>query len=394
MRNLPPFVSRFRGAFCRLILPIAAAAMMAGNVSAQEAGTADPLNLAAPYGYILDSDTGVELYCKQCHEPLIPASMSKLMVYYLVFERIQEGRLSLDDEFRVSEHAWRTGGAGTDGSTMFLELNSRVRVEDLIRGAVIQSGNDACIVLAEGISGSEAAFAEEMTARARELGLANSTFANATGLDHPNQRMSAADIGQLGAMIIDKFPEFYPIFSEPEFTWNGIRQFNRNPLMREIAGADGIKTGHLSASGFGLVGSALREGERRVIVLQGMESETERRQEGSRVMRAAFADFEAVPLVSAGAQVGVAEVWLGQEQSVPLVVAEDLEVGLHVNSKRSLSAVVHYTGPLEAPVMEGDVVGELVFSANGMGERRLPVLAGASVKRLGLFGRAIAGLGS
>lgn len=398
MRTESPALSRSLlrlGRASALAASIAVA--LAGHASAQEPGpadaSADPLNLAAPYGYILDSDTGIELYCKHCHEPIIPASMSKLMVYYLVFERIKDGRLSLDDEFTVSEHAWRTGGAGTDGSTMFLELGSRVRVEDLLRGAIIQSGNDACIVLAEGIAGSEPAFAEEMTARAKEIGLQNSTFANATGLDDPKQRMSAADIGKLGAMIIEQFPEFYQIFSESEFTWNGIRQYNRNPLMREIPGADGIKTGHLSVSGFGLAGSAVREGERRVIVLQGMESEAVRRQEGARVMRAAFADFESVQLVSAGAEVATAEVWLGERESVPLVVNDSVSTGLHTNSRRSLSAVVHYTGPLEAPITEGDQVGELVFTADGMAEKRIPVVAGASVKRLGLLGRAIAGLG-
>ena len=360
--------------------------------SPEQAAVVDPLNLRAPYGYIMDADTGVELYCKQCNTPLIPASMSKLMVYYLVFERIQDGRLSLDDEFTVSEHAWRTGGAGTDGSTMFLDLGSRVRVEDLIRGAVVQSGNDACIVLAEGIAGTEGAFADMMTARARELGLNQSTFANATGLDHPEQRMSAADIGLLSTLIIERFPEFYPIFSEPEFTWNGIRQFNRNPLMREIPGADGVKTGHLSASGYGLAGSAERDGERRVIVLQGMESEAVRRQEGARVMRAAFNDFEAVQFVEAGAQVGTADVWLGVTETVPLVVSEGFSAGLHVSSKGSLSAVVQYTGPIEAPVTEGDVIGELVLTADGMATQRLPVTAGASVARRGLIGRAIAGL--
>ncbi len=392
--------SRFRAPavltslLCLVTFSTAALAQQTPQVSdAPAPAVTDPLGLMAPYAFILDSDLGVELYCKDCHTPIVPASMSKLMVYYLVFERIQDGRLALDDEFTVSEHAWRTGGAGTDGSTMFLELNSRVRVEDLIRGAVIQSGNDACIVLAEGIAGSEAAFAEEMTTRARELGLENSSFANATGLDHPDQRMSAADIGRLGALLIENFPEFYPIFSEPEFTWNGIRQFNRNPLMREIPGADGIKTGHLSVSGYGLAGSALREGERRVIVLQGMESEAMRRQEGARAMRAAFNDFESVQLVAAGAEVATAEVWLGEAKTVPLVVTEDVETGLHVDSKRSLSAVVRYMGPLEAPVVQGDVVGELVFTANGMAERRIPLVAGASVDRLGLVGRALAGLG-
>lgn len=390
MPSILPTLSRwFRR--CALLLCVQLSGVgIAQHASAQE--LPDPLSLQAPYGFIMDADTGVELYCKACREPIIPASMSKLMVYYMVFERIQDERLSLDDEFTVSEHAWRTGGAGTDGSTMFLELNSRVRVEDLIRGAVVQSGNDACIVLAEGISGSEAAFAEAMTRRARELGLENSSFVNATGLDAPGQRMSVADIGLLGALLIERFPEFYPIFSEAEFTWNGIRQFNRNPLMREIPGADGIKTGHLSVSGFGLAGSAVRDGERRIIVLQGLESEEKRRQEGARVMRAAFNDFEAVQLVGADVHVGDAEVWLGVDATTPLVVRDAVEIGLHVNSRESLSAIVRYDGPLVAPVAEGDVVGEVVFSADGMSEVTAPVVVGASVERLGLIGRAFAGM--
>jgi D-alanyl-D-alanine carboxypeptidase (penicillin-binding protein 5/6) len=378
------------------VLALAAAVCVAGPAGSQtptpaqaaEQLAADPLNTSAAYAYIMDGDSGLPLYCKQCEEPLIPASMSKLMVYYLVFERIRDGRITLDDEFTVSEHAWRTGGAGTDGSTMFLKLGSKVRVEDLLRGAIIQSGNDACIVLAEGLAGSEEAFAREMTARAHELGMKNSSFQNATGLDAPDHRMSAADIARIGYLIIKEFPQFYPMFAEPDFTWNGIRQPNRNPLMREISGADGIKTGHLAASGYGLVGSAVRDGKRRIIVLQGLESETARRQEGARVMRAAFSDFTVNTVVSQGAQVGVADVWLGEEKSVPLLASQAVELGLHVDAMRKLSSVVVYQGPLRAPVKEGDTVGELIISAPGVEDVKVPVTAGATVKKLGLFGRA------
>lgn len=255
------------------------------SATAAEQFAADPLNTLAPYAVILDGDSGEILYSKRGDEPMIPASMSKLMLYYLIFERIRDGRIRLEDEFTVSEHAWRTGGAGTDGSTMFLKLGSKVSVENLLRGAIIQSGNDACITLAEGAAGSEEAFSREMTARAHELGLAQSTFTNVTGLDDPGHRMSAADIARISFLIIRDFPQFYPMFRETSFTWNGITQPNRNPLLRELPGADGVKTGHLSSSGFGLAGSAVREGKRRIIVLQGLSSEAERRSEGPRVMR-------------------------------------------------------------------------------------------------------------
>lgn len=353
---------------------------------------ADPLNTNAPYAYILDGDTGLPLYSKNGDVPIVPASMSKLMLYYLVFERLKEGRLKLDDEFTVSEHAWRTGGAGTDGSTMFLQLNSKVSVENLLRGAVIQSGNDACIVLAEGLGGSEEAFAREMTAKAQELGLKNSTFANVTGLDDPGQRMSASDIAHLGYKLIKEFPQYYPMFSESSFTWNGITQPNRNPLLKELAGADGIKTGHLSVSGFGLVGSAVRDGQRRIIVLQGLPSEGDRRKEGPRVMRAAFVDFQTADLVAKGAEVATADVWLGEQKTVPLVTADAAAIGLHVSALKQVKSVVVYKGPLHAPVKQGDVVGELIISAPGAQDIKVPVQAGASVKKLGLFGRAMAGL--
>lgn len=353
---------------------------------------ADPLNSNATYAYIMDGDTGGTLYCKDCREAMIPASMFKLMLYYLVFDRLKSGRLKLDDEFTVSEHAWRTGGAGTDGSTMFLKLGSKVSVENLLKGAIIQSGNDACIVLAEGISGSEEAFAREATAKAKEIGLENSSFANATGLEAPGHYMSAADIGRLGYLIISQFPEYYPWFAEPAFEWNGIRQPNRNPLLRELPGSDGIKTGHLSVSGFGLIGSATREGKRRIIVLNGLPNETARRTEATRVMRVAFTDFETQTLVKADTTVATADVWLGTKEKIPLVATKDVTLGMHVDAKKSVRSVVVYKGPLTPPIKKGDVVGELVISASGISDVRVPVAAGEDVKKLGLFGRAMVGL--
>jgi serine-type D-Ala-D-Ala carboxypeptidase (penicillin-binding protein 5/6) len=353
---------------------------------------ADPLNTNAAYAYILDGDTGLSLYSKRGDEPMIPASMSKLMLYYIVFERIRDGRLKLEDEFTVSEHAWRTGGAGTDGSTMFLPLNSKVTVQDLLRGAIIVSGNDACIVLAEGIAGSEEAYAREATARAKELGMTHSTFANATGLDNPGERMSARDIAFLAYHIIKDFPQFYPMFSEPSLTFNKITQPNRNPLLKELPGSDGVKTGHLEVSGFGLVGSAVRDGKRRIIVLQGLTSETERRKEAPRVMRSAFVDFTSSKLVDKGTEVATADVWLGEAKTVPLVAAADASVGLHVSALKQVKSTVVYKGPLAAPVKEGDIVGELQISAPGLADIKIPVAAGKSVKKLGLIGRAMVGL--
>lgn len=352
----------------------------------------DPLNTNATFAYILDGDTGIPLYSKRGDEPMVPASMAKLMLYYIVFERVRDGRLKLDEELTVSEHAWREGGAGTEGSTMFLKLGSKVSVENLLRGAIIVSGNDACIVLAEGIAGSEEAYAREATARAKELGLTNSVFTDATGLDDTTQRMSAHDIAVLAYRMIKDFPQYYPMFSETSFTWNNITQPNRNPLLKELDGADGVKTGHLAAAGYGLVGSAMRDGQRRIIVLNGLTSEAERRKEAPRVMRAAFVDFRTAKLVDKGAQVAEAEVWLGAKDTVPLVAAEEVSAGVHIGALKQIKSTVVYKGPLLAPVKEGDIVGELVIAVPGAKDITVPVAAGASAQKLGLFGRAMVGL--
>lgn len=360
------------------------------DIAAQLA--ADPLNTSATYAFIMDGDNGIPLYSKRGDEAMIPASMSKLMLYYMVFERIKAGRLKLTDQFTVSEHAWRTGGAGTDGSTMFLPIHSSVSVQDLLKGAIIVSGNDACIVLAEGLFGSEEAYARQATARAKELGMTASRFVNATGLDDPGHRMSAHDIATIAYRIIHDFPEYYPMFSEPEFTFNKTRQYNRNPLLRELPGSDGVKTGHLSVSGFGLVGSAIRDGHRRIIVLNGLENETARKTEAPRVMRSAFLDFTAAKLVSKGAEVAVADIWLGEAEKVSLVSTEDYAIGLHLDAVDKVKGEVVYKGPLAAPVKEGDIVGELIITAPGTAPKKIPVAAAKTVNQLGIIGKAMAGL--
>lgn len=362
---------------------------LAGTATAQET---DPLNTKAEFAYILDADTGLTLYSKRGDEPMVPASMTKIMTAYVVFERIRDGRLSLDDEFTVSENAWRRGGAASGGSTMFLELNSKVRVEDLLRGVIIQSGNDACIVLAEGVSGSEEAFAREMTLRAEELGLSTLNFKNSTGLYHEEHVVSAEDLAQLAYLMITEFPEYYTFYSEREFTWNGIRQPNRNPLLGDVDGADGMKTGHLEISGYGLVGTAVRDGERRIIVLNGLPSIADRAQEARRVMRSAFVDFQVRDIVGADVVVGEADVWLGQSKRVPLKTTEAMTIGVHADAARRMETYISYRGPLTAPVKAGDQVGELVVSAPGMEEIRAPLVADADIPKLGLIGRALLGI--
>ncbi|WP_109260336.1 D-alanyl-D-alanine carboxypeptidase family protein [Hyphobacterium indicum] len=355
---------------------------------------AQDFQTSASHAVILDYETGEVLFNHNGDEPMPPASMSKLMTLLMAFEAIERGALSLDDELPVSEHAWRTGGAASGSSTMFLEVHSRARVDDLIRSIIVQSGNDACIVLAEAISGSESAFAADMTVRARELGLSSARFANSTGWPHPDQRISAIDLARLAAIIIREYPEFYEIFDVREFTYNGIRQFNRNPLLATMDEVDGLKTGHTEESGYGLVASGERDGARRIVVYNGMESERARASEGERLMRAALADFTLVELGTAGDVVGEADLFLGQAETVALRLTEDARVGLHVRARGDLQAEIVYDGPIAAPVAEGDVIARLEVSAPGMETRQFALEAAGTVAKQGLIGRALAGLGS
>ena len=344
--------------------------------------TAHATETVAKYALVIDANTGTVLLEKQADVPIPPASLSKLMTAYMVLEQIKTGRLSLDDKFLVSRKAWRKGG-----SKMFVRVNTRVRVEDLLRGIIIQSGNDACIVVAEGLAGSEALFAQEMNKRAKEIGLTNSDFRNSTGWPNAAHLMSVRDIAVLSQRLIEEFPEYYKYFAEKSFTYSKIKQPNRNPLLYRNIGADGLKTGYIAASGYGLAASAIRNGRRVIVVLHGMKSPRVRAAEGLRLIEWAFRAFDNYVLFEKDATVDNAVVWLGAEASVPLTIGRNLEVTLPRGSRRNMKAKVVYTGPVPAPITKGAQIARLVVSAPGLKTVEVPLYAGADVQRLGAFGR-------
>jgi D-alanyl-D-alanine carboxypeptidase (penicillin-binding protein 5/6) len=343
------------------------------------------IETTAREAFIVDATTGRVLLDKNADASMPPASMSKIMTTYMVFERLKDGRISLDDELPVSEKAWRKGG-----SKMFVEVGKQVRIEDLLRGVIVQSGNDACIVLAEGLGGTEEAFAAEMTRKGREIGLTGSSFANATGWPDPNQRMTARDLATLALRVIIDFPEYYEIYGEKEFTYAGIRQSNRNPLLYKSLGADGLKTGHTEEAGYGLTASAL-QGERRVImVLNGLESQRLRSEESARLIGWAFREFDNYTLFEAGETVEDAGVWLGVEPTVPLVLPQELTVTLSRRARVDMQVTVVYDGPIPAPLEAGQAIAKLVITAPGEETIEVPLTAGAAVERLGFLGRITA----
>jgi D-alanyl-D-alanine carboxypeptidase (penicillin-binding protein 5/6) len=309
-----------------------------------------------------------------------------------VLEQLEAGDITLDTEYPVSEYAWREHGAPSGGSHMFLPVHSQVSVRELLRGAIIVSANDACVVLAEGIAGSEAAFAELMNHRARELGLTTASFSNATGVDAPNHRISSADLARLARHVMTTYPQYYRIYSELEFTFNNRTQQNRNPLLGAFEGADGVKTGHTDDSGYGLIGSAVVNGERRIIVFNGTRSMADRRSEAVRLMRSAFADYAVRTLASAGDQVGEAEVRLGGRRTVPLIASSDIMIGGRRGVQSTLTAHIVYQGPIQPPIREGDVVAQLVVEGPGYATQSFPLTAGRRVGKANWFSRAWEGL--
>jgi len=356
------------------------------------AGPASAIDSIAREAIMIDYDTGAVLFEKNANQRMPPASMSKLMTLYLLFERVRDGALSLDDTFRVSENAWRKGGAKSGSSTMFLLPNKRVRIEDLIRGIIVQSGNDACIVVAEGISGTEEAFAEEMTTRGLEMGLKNSTFRNSTGWPDPEHKMSARDLTILAKRLISDFPDLYGYFDELKFTYGGIKQNNRNPLLYKDMGADGLKTGHTEEAGYGLTASAVRGGRRLILVVNGLPSKKARSQEPERLLEWGLREFGNYALFSAGETVETADVWLGQKQSIPLVIEKKVLLTLSRKARRNMKVRVVYDGPIPAPIKKGAEVAKLVVTAPNSAPFEVPLVAGESVARLGLFGRLGAAL--
>ncbi|AZV77301.1 D-alanyl-D-alanine carboxypeptidase [Parasedimentitalea marina] len=337
--------------------------------------------------YVVDQLTDTVLLAKNAEAPLPPASMSKLMTLYVAFEAIRDGRLTLDEQLPVSEHAMSYGG-----STMFLDTTDRVRVEDLLRGIIVLSGNDACVVLAEALSpdGTEAGFARYMTKRAKQLGMNNSTFANANGWPAAGHRMSVQDLAILAEHLIEDFPEYYPLFSETEFKFDGRAPsniHNRNPLLKLGIGADGLKTGHTAEAGYGLVGSAV-QGDRRVIfVVSGLDSNAARAEEAEALVTWSFRQFASKTIAKASIPVAQAEVWRGAQTTVGLVPAEDLTVLLPALSGKQINAEVVYTGPIQAPIKKGQKLAELVLQPEDLPEIRLPLVAANDVPSGGFFVR-------
>ncbi len=346
------------------------------------------METAAKQAYIVDLGTGAVLLDKDGGIPTPPASLSKLMTVYMVFERLGTGQLSLDDRLVVSRKAWRMGGSKT-----FVEVDKQVRVEDLLRGIIVQSGNDACIVIAEGLSGSEKAFADAMNRKARELGLADSHFVNSTGWPADDHAMSPRDVAMLSRRIVEEFPEYYPWFAEKSFSYNGIKQRNRNPLLYRDTGADGLKTGYTRASGYSLAASAIRGGRRIVMVLMGLPSARQRSREARRLLDWAYGAFGNYVLFARGAVVEHADVWLGEEDTVPLVTESDITITLPRAARRGLVVKVVYQGPVPAPIEKGTPIAKLVIAAPGFETVEVPLAAGADMERLGMFGRLGAAIG-
>ena len=343
-----------------------------------------PVDTAARWAYMQDFDTGASLLEKQADEEMPPSSMTKLMTVYLVYDQLKQGRMKLEDELPVTEKAWRM-----QGSKMFVQIGGTVKVEDLIRGVIVQSGNDAAIVLAEAIGGSEEQFVEKMNAKAKDLGLTHSHFKNCTGWPDPEQHMSCRDIAALAGDIIRDFPEYYHYDAEKTFRYDGIEQGNRNPMVQKGT-ADGLKTGHTDAGGYGLVASSKRNGRRVILVLNGMESMHERAEESERLMDWGFFNFEDVTLFSAGDVIEKVPVWLGIDHTVPLVAARDVAVTMPRNWRQKAHVKLSYDAPLTAPVAKGDTVGKLTLTGDGVPHLEVPLLAAADVPRLGLPGRAMA----
>lgn len=335
---------------------------------------------------LMDAKTGQILFEKDADVAIPPASMSKLMTVYIVFEALKDGRINLDDNYIVSENAWRVGGAASGGSTMFLNPRDSVKISDLLRGIIVLSGNDACITVAENFAGSENDFAQIMNQKAKELGLKHSTFKNSTGLPDPEHRMSAKDLATLARALIEKFPEYYSIFSEKEFSYNGISQMNRNPLFKYFNGADGLKTGHTQEAGYGLTGSVkFVDGRHIILVVSGLNSMKERQIESVKLANYSQNSFRNVDLVKKGVLAATVPVWLGAEDTVDVVTEKDYSMILAQTQKTPIIHVT-YNSPVVAPVKKGDVLGEVVVGMGSAAEK-IKLIAAKDVQKSGYFRR-------
>ena len=350
-------------------------------------GTPKAIEISAKQAILIDFETGTELFKKNADELMSPASMTKLMTVYLIFERLKDGRLSLDDELHVSRKAWKKGG-----SKMFVEVGKQVRVEDLIRGIVVQSGNDATIVIAEGLSGSEEAFAQEMTMKARQLGMSNSQFRNASGWPDPEHRTTARDLAILTEATIREFPDYYQYYAEGTFSYSGIKQSNRNPLLGRYKGADGLKTGYTENAGYGLTSSASKDGRRLILVLNGMPSEKVRKIESQRLLDWGFREFKNYELIKTNEEFASVSVWLGTDSHVPLLAKTDLLLTVARRLRKTLRVTISHDEPISAPIKKGTELGEMTISIAERKPIKIPLIAGKDIERLGPSGRIPAAL--
>lgn len=336
---------------------------------------------------LVDFETGEYLYQKDITQPIPPASMSKLMTVYMIFDKLRDGSLSLEDTFTVSENAWRKGGAASGGSTMFLAIGDKVTVDQLLKGIIIQSGNDACIVAAENIAGDEDSFIEKMNEKAKELGLNNSYFANVTGLPHPDHKMSVEDLAILARKIIEEFPQFYHLFSQKEFVYNNIKQGNRNPLLYSMPYADGLKTGHTDEAGFCLTASA-KKGDRRIIgVMTGLKSNKERSDEADKMMSWAFREYDNYRLKQKGDKIADVPVWYGVDKTVPMVLSQDVIKTIKKSNRNNVKMTAIYDKPITAPVSMGQEIGVLKIEIPDAEPHTVPLVAGQTINKVGIWGK-------
>src|ERR1700754_559078 len=348
----------------------------------------------APTAILIEASSGSVLFEKNADELRAPSSMMKLMTAEVVLHAIKQGDVKLTDEYRISENAWRRGGAPSGTSTMFAALNSKVSVDDLLHGAIIQSGNDACIALAEGMDGNEQSFAAGMmTKRARELGLMQSTFANSNGLPDPGNKMSVRELAKLARYIILTYPDAYKLFGEKEFTWNKIRQMNRNPLLNSLEGADGLKTGYTKEGGYGMVGSAVQNGIRLIAVVNGLEDSDDRASEAKKMLEWGFRNFETRTLFAAQQPVGYAKVFVGDGGSVKLTSPEPVKVMVQKNGNDKLIARVVYSGPVRAPIASGQRVGVIKVWRGANVAVETPLYTADPIGKGSMVRRAVDGVG-
>jgi D-alanyl-D-alanine carboxypeptidase (penicillin-binding protein 5/6) len=360
---------------------IAPTAAQKKDAPKKEAPKKDEPNIGAPHAILIDAQYGGVLFERDADRLIFPASLAKLMTAEYVFHEIKEGRIKLTDEYMVSENAWRKGGAPSHGSTMFAALYSKVSVDDLLHGMIIQSANDACIVLAEGIAGNEAEFGNKLTQRAREIGLEKSVFTNSNGLPDPNEKVTTRELAMLARHIIRSYPDFYPLFAQPEFTWNKIRQQNRNPLLGAMNGADGLKTGYTKEAGYGLVGSAVQNDLRLIVAVTGVHTAKERADEAKKALEWGFRNFEQRTIFAEGQTIGTAKVFGGASGRVALKADGEVKVMLPKSGADRLIARIVYTGPVPAPVTEGTPIGNLKVWRNDNLILTMPLKAAQNIDK-------------